>query len=164
MPPPRLIQVRKPATPAQAPTRRLNLSSAARTAGPTEKAKQEAARASIREALQAMATNNAKLDKIVDENAKLTEQIAALMADSGVSLVLWSGLIAEYAERFGRPSREVNPKQFKAKVADKDFWAAVKIPVGAAEKLLSAAELNKIVTTTPAASLGKSISIREHKK
>ncbi len=59
-----------------------------------------------------------------------------------------------------RQSRTVDPKRFKAAVADADFWGCVSVSVTKAEKVLSERELNEISRIEPGKVTGYAFKLK----
>lgn len=144
--------------------RRTLRTSSASAAARGKEQQREAATATVKAGLQAIAKLDAELDAIVSARAAEAEKIEAAMKGAELSSVAASGLVAHYAETFSRELRTVNPQLYRNKVSHAVFWETVTVPVSAAEKHLGTLELNKISSVSKSVSLGYALKIKESKK
>lgn len=68
---------------------------------------------------------------------------------------------AELVEQFSRQSRTLDPKKFRAAVANDVFWDCVSVNIGKAEQHLSEKEILKISDVVPAKLMGIILKIKK---
>jgi len=117
-------------------------------------------RGKINEHLKLIANLDSQLDELmVRLNAEHAE-VEALLRKAKIDKHSDGAYIASIEEVVSRQSRTVDPKRFKAAVADSDFWGCVSVSVTKAEKVLSERELNEISRIVPGQVTGYAFKLK----
>lgn len=142
--------------------RRLRFTSANTAA--TRALKAGVARTEIDELLQVVAESDRAIDEAVATNEVAYKAIEKLLRDNNLSSHSDGVYTAEIVEQFSRQSRTVDPKKFRAHVDSDMFWAAIKVNLGEAEKLLTEKELNSISDVVPSKSMGHCFKLKRSER
>lgn len=119
--------------------------------------------AELSELLQSIAQADSQIDSLVEQRDTATERIKTLMETHKRTGHLAHGYKATLAESYSRESTEIDPKQFKARVGDTDFWKTVRVNVTDARTVLSEREIGEISKTTPKKYQGMKLKVEQLK-
>lgn len=119
------------------------------------------ARAELDEHLQLIAKLDTELDNLMAALADQHKIVEDIMRRNKLSEHCDGAYKATIVEVFSRQSTVIDPKRFKASVADKDFWDCVTIAVGKAEEVLGKKELGRISDITPGKSQGYQFKLKK---
>lgn len=104
------------------------------------------------------------IDRAVEAKEAAIARIEERMRLHKLPVIDNGKLIAELTETFTRQSRTIDPKKFRSKVTNTQFWDSIDVSVSKAKAFLGEKELNGISDVVPAKSLGYSVKVREMKK
>lgn len=123
--------------------------------------KKEDAKETVLKNLKLISESFEAIDRAQAEIEAAREIIDATMRAHRLDVVENGKLLAEIVEKFTKQSRTVDPKKFRAKVHNDDFFKAISVTIAAAEQLLGEKELNEVCDVVRAKSLGHVLEIRE---
>ena len=141
------------------PVRRLRFTTANNAA--TRAAKAQVGREEIDELLKLIAEAEYTIDEAVARNDLAHKRIEQIMREHKLSEHSNGRHMATLLEQFSRQGRTIDPKKFRAKVASDDFWKAVSVSIGEAEKILTEKEMIAITDVVPAKSQGWVLKIKK---
>jgi hypothetical protein len=121
-------------------------------------------RQAIMDDLKLISESDDAIDRAQAAKEAAIARIEERMRDHRLPTVDNGKLIAELSEHFTRQGITIDPRKFKAKVTNDQFWGSIKVSVTEARQLLGEKELLGISDVVPATSLGFSVKIRELKK
>ena len=150
----------KPATeaaPAQAsasPIRKLRLTS-------DKVARMQADRQAILEDLKLISESEAAIDRAQQAIEVAMARIEERMREHRMTTIDNGDRIAEMVEGFSRQQRTIDPKKYRSKVTNDQFWGSIEVSVTKAKQFLGEKELNGISEVVSAKSLGFKLKVRE---
>lgn len=150
-----------PATPAKAPARVVMRRP--RTAPAAPAAETDDTAHLINEQLQLIAQCE---DTIDTASARLDEAhatLSKLMSEAGTTAYTNGKHVAEFVDTMSRASTTIDPKRFKANVADADFWKCISVSVTEARKVMTERELGQISKVEPAKKTGTKLKVERVK-
>lgn len=155
-------RVRRVARPASVATAQATPTAAPRTiraARSTQGMAQLAVDKEIADQLQLIATAHVAIDAAVQVQQEAEAKIEALMRKHNREGHIAHGYKATLTEAFSRTQTTIDPKQFRARAGDTNFWKAVKVGMQEAKEVLGDREIHEISKTVPAKSLGLKLKI-----
>ena len=105
-----------------------------------------------------------QIDALTEQLNVLHARVETSMRDARLSTVEGSTKIAEMRESFSRQSITIDPRKYRNKVTQADFWASIEVSVTAARKIMAEKELLGISDVVPAKSLGTRLSVKDKKR
>ena len=113
--------------------------------------------------LKLISESDEAIDRAIDAKEAAIARIEERMRLHKLPVIDNGKLIAELAESFTRQSRTIDPKKYRSKVTNAQFWESIDVSVAKAKGFLGEKELNGISEVVPAKSLGFSVKVREMK-
>ena len=117
-------------------------------------------RQAILEDLKLISDAEGAIDRAQQTIDASVARIEAKMRDHNLPVMDNGTLIAEIKETFTRQQRTLDPKKFRSKVTNAQFWDCIEVSVSKASAYLGDKELNSIADVVPAKSLGYSLKIK----
>ncbi len=139
-----------------APSRRLRL-----TSDRLERLKED--REAIYEQLKSISECDEAIDRAMSLKEAALAKVEELMRENRIEVIDNGKLIAELAEGFTRQSRTIDPRKFRTKVTNDQFWGSIEVSVTKAKQFLGEKELNGISDVVPSQSTGFHLKVREFK-
>lgn len=159
-----LIQrTRRPVTPAATPSPSRVVMRRPRPEPTTQKTEQDDNLHEINEQLQLIAKCE---DEIDDASARLSEahaKLTDLMTEARTTSYTNGKYVAEFVDTMSRASTVIDPKRFKANVADADFWKCITVSVTEARKVMTEKEIGQISKIEPAKKTGTTLKVQKVK-
>ncbi|HGS7906820.1 TPA: hypothetical protein ACMFP1_002938 [Pseudomonas aeruginosa] len=113
--------------------------------------------------LQLIAVELAKVEAATDAMEALRNRVGELLRTLGKSDHEFAGISAAWKDEMTRASREVDPHKLYNKLAEKDFFAVVKVSLGELGKVLTEDEIDAIAKTIPATKKGQKLVVERKK-
>lgn len=165
-----ILRRRKVAAPTEPITRVALVSRTARPRVANNASTREQAAKAARERIDQHMLRLAEVHRLMDELSDEQDTLHARIEDElrGANLSEHSDGVyrATVEEVFSRQTTTIDPKKFRAKVADRTFWETVEVPVGKAKGVMSLKEYNEIADVVSGKSMGYVFKIKpvERKK
>lgn len=139
------------------PARRIRV---VRNNAATRAQQAQEARESINVHLKSIANLDSQLDDLMVQLNAQHAEVEAILRKAKIDKHSDGAYVASIEAVVSRQSRTVDPKRFKAAVADVDFWGCVSVSVTKAEKVLSERELNEISKIVPGQVTGYAFKLK----
>lgn len=121
-------------------------------------------RAQLNDVLQSIAIAEANVDAAVEKLSELHKQAEKLLRESRLTEHSNGAHVVALKETFSSQKTHLDPKRFKASVADADFWACIDVSITKAKSRLGEKEFFRIADVTPGKSNGVAFTIKAAKK
>lgn len=159
-----LLQRTRPvASPAAATAKPRVLMRRARTVAPTQTAPKVDNLHEINEQLQLIAQCETEIDEASAKLSQAHAKLSELMTASATTSYTNGKYVAEFVDTMSRASTTIDPKRFKANVADADFWKCISVSVTEARKVMTDKEISQIAKVESAKKTGTALKVTQVK-